>query len=117
MHELSVTESILKTALEHAGKHGATKVVRITLAIGELTDMNEEWIQRYFDYVSKDTIAEGARIEISRTNAGFLCHTCSADFEVDLLSVEHIVCPSCGDANCTLERGREFYIDDMEVII
>ena len=116
MHELSVTQSILETVLRSATEHGAKRITRIRLAVGELSDLNEEWIQRYFDYVSADTIAAGARIAVERTPAGFTCHDCGHEFDVDLTTVERIVCASCGGTNCTLERGREFGIEDMEIV-
>lgn len=115
MHELSVTRSILDTVLRHAGENDAKRVVKIRLAVGEFNDMNEEWIQRYFDYLSVNTIAQGAKIEVFRTHAGFTCHDCGEEFEVDLAAVTGVHCPECGGTNCTLERGREFYIDDMEI--
>ena len=31
--------------------------MEIHLQIGEITDFDDEWIQRYFDFVSKGTIA------------------------------------------------------------
>ena len=60
MHELPVTESILNIVLTHAKRNRARKVISIHLKIGELSDLENEWVQRYFDYLSKDTIAEGA---------------------------------------------------------
>lgn len=117
MHELSVTKSILDTVLSHAGNHGAKRIIRIRLAIGELHDLNIEWIQRYFDRVAADTIAAGAKIEAGKTPAGFRCHDCSHDFDIDLSTISGIHCPNCGGTNCTLERGREFYIDDMEITV
>ena len=57
MHELSITESILKIVLKHAQKSGIQKVMTIHLRIGKLSDLEDEWIQRYFDYLSKESIA------------------------------------------------------------
>ena len=115
MHELSVTNSILETVLKHANENGARRIARIRLGVGELSDLNGEWIQKYFDYVSADTIASGAIIEIIRTPAGFTCHDCDEPFDVDFSAISAVHCPTCNGTNCTLERGREFFIDDMEI--
>ncbi len=115
MHELSVTQSILDTVLRNAEAHGAARITSIRLSVGELNDLNREWIQRYFDYLSAGTVAEGATIAIARTPAGFTCHDCGTEFDVELSAVDSIRCPECDGRNCTLERGREFYIEDMEI--
>ena len=113
MHELSVTNSILETALRYAAENDAKRVSTIRLGVGELSDMNEEWIQRYFDKLSGGTLAEGAGIRIERIAPGFRCHECGTDF--DMRFDDSVRCPSCGGTNCTLERGREFFIEEMEI--
>ena len=57
MHELPITESILKIVLKHAETNSVRKVMSINLQIGKLSDLEDEWIQRYFDYLSKGTVA------------------------------------------------------------
>ena len=113
MHELSVTNSIVETVLRYAEEHGAKRILTIRLGVGELSDMNEEWIQRYFDRLSNGTLAEEASIRIERIAPGFQCHECKTDFDMKL--VDSVRCPSCGGTNCTLERGREFFIEEMEI--
>ncbi len=113
MHELSVTNSIVDTVVRYATKNGAKRVSTIRLGIGELSDMNEEWIQRYYDKLSNGTVAEGAKIRIERIQPGFCCSDCQTDF--DMQFTDSVRCPSCGGTNCTLERGREFFIEDMEI--
>ena len=115
MHELSVTNSILETVIKHAEANRAKRVTKIRIAVGELSDLNGEWIQKYFDYVSDDSIAAGASIEVTRTPPGFSCHDCDTEFDVDFSKESAVHCPGCGGTNCTLERGREFFIDDMEI--
>ena len=116
MHELQVTESILSTVLQTAKEYNVTKIIRIHLEIGELNDMKDQWIQHYFDYLSKDTIAEGAEIEIQRKPVEFLCHDCSSTFAVDLSTASSVRCPQCKGANCSLSAGSEFSIKDMEAV-
>ena len=58
MHELAVTKSILQLVLDETEKNQAKEILKIQLVIGEMRNLEEEWIQRYFDYISKGTIAE-----------------------------------------------------------
>jgi len=116
MHELQVTHSILETVLAHARANGVQRVIRIHLTVGALNDFQREWIQRYFDYLSRETPAAGAEIAVHRVEPGFRCSSCDLSFEVDLAGVDRVCCPQCGGQEVRLERGREFYIRDMEVV-
>jgi hydrogenase nickel incorporation protein HypA/HybF len=116
MHELPITESILNIVLRHAEANQALKVVKISLRIGELSDIVDEWVQRYFDYLSKDTIAEGATLKIERSPVIFRCKACEKDFRFDIRKIKDIICPVCGGKSVELVSGREFYIKDIEVL-
>jgi hydrogenase nickel incorporation protein HypA/HybF len=115
LHELPITENILKVVLKHAGEDGAQRVVRVHLRVGELSDVVGEWLQRYFDYLSRGTAAEGAALVIERTPVTFRCEGCGASFPVKVREVEGIVCPGCGGGKATLLSGREFFIKYIEV--
>lgn len=115
MHELPITESILKIILKHAGANAVRKVKAIHLKVGRLSDLEDEWIQRYFDYLSKGTVAEGARIEIERTPIVMQCNGCSASYEWEVAKMGDVICPSCGGKSGTLLSGREYTIKEMEV--
>ncbi|MBW2560360.1 MAG: hydrogenase maturation nickel metallochaperone HypA [Deltaproteobacteria bacterium] len=115
MHELPITESILKIVLRHAEGQRVRKVVAIHLQIGRLSDLEDEWIQRYFDYLSKGTIAEGARLKIERTPVMMQCNACRTSYEVEAARIGDLVCPACGEGSGTLLSGREYYIKEMEV--
>lgn len=116
MHELFVTEEILKIALKHAELNGASRVVGIGLKIGELSDLVEEWLQRYFDYLSRDTIAAGARIRVEKTPIVFRCDTCGECFPARLGEIKDITCKTCGPGKMVLASGREFTVRQIEVI-
>jgi hydrogenase nickel incorporation protein HypA/HybF len=116
MHELAVVQSMLEVVLEHARAAEAQKVQVIGLKIGALRDLVDTWIQSYFDYLSKDTLAAGAILRIERLPVVFQCEACRGSFPVKMEEVEGIACPHCGDRNVKLISGREFTIDHLEVI-
>ena len=115
MHELPITESILKIVLKHAGVNDVRKVKVIHLEVGRLSDLEDEWIQRYFNYLSKGTLAEGAKIEIERTPIVMRCNGCSASYEWELAKMDDVICPACGGKGGTLLSGREYTIKEIEV--
>jgi hydrogenase nickel incorporation protein HypA/HybF len=114
MHELPVTESILKIVLKHAQANDVKKVKTIRLKVGMLSDLEDGWIQRYFDYLSKGTVAEGARLEIERTPIVMKCDACSGSYEVEAVDIGGMPCPACGGKGGTLLSGREYTIKEME---
>jgi hydrogenase nickel incorporation protein HypA/HybF len=114
MHELPVTESILKIVQKHARMNQIQRVVTIRLKIGEMSDLEDEWIQRYFDYLSKDTEAAGAKLVIERSPIVLQCTACSKTYETDKASLKEPSCPACGSKSATLVAGREYYIQDLE---
>ena len=115
MHELPITEGILKIVLKHAETNNVRQVVAIRLQIGKLSDLQDEWIQRYFDYLSKGTLAEGAKLKIERTPIMVQCNACSTSYEAEAAQLGDLVCPACGEKAGTLLSGREYHIKEMEV--
>jgi hydrogenase nickel incorporation protein HypA/HybF len=113
MHELAVTESILGIVSKHAAGAGARRVTAVHLTIGELTGFVDDSIQFYFDFLSKDTLAEGAKLTFRRVPARARCHQCSQEFEPGPGSLW--TCPACGAIGGDVVGGREFFVDSIEV--
>jgi hydrogenase nickel incorporation protein HypA/HybF len=116
MHELAVTHDILAIVLRHAEANAVRRVVSVRLNIGALSDLEATWIQRYFDYLSRDTVAEGATITVRRTPAIVRCEDCAIDFEVRIREVQEILCPDCAGKRCSLVSGDEYRVEDMEAL-
>lgn len=115
MHELSITQNILEIAVDYATRNQAKQVIKIHLQIGEISDLEDEWVQRYFDFVSKGTIAEGAMLEITRIPARLQCSQCSFIFPLHK-STWDTQCSSCQSKETNLISGREFRVESLEVL-
>jgi hydrogenase nickel incorporation protein HypA/HybF len=115
MHELPITESILRIVLKHAEQNDVRRVMAVHLQIGGLSDLEDEWVQRYFDYLSKGTIADGAKLKIERTPIVLQCSSCCASYNVEITNINDAVCPECGQKDSKLISGREYFIKNMEV--
>lgn len=115
MHELAVTEAILEVVLRAAERESARRVVTINLTIGELSDLKEEWIQRYFDHLARGTTAENARIAVATSVPTFLCEACGEQFSRSLRGVERVECPACGSRSCTLTGGMDYRVENVEI--
>ena len=113
MHELSVTQSILEIALRHADRAGAQRILSINLTVGELTGFVDDSIQFYFDFLSKDTIAQGGRLNIDRIPPRARCHACGAEYVPP--DSRLWTCPQCDALGGEIVSGREFSVTSIEI--
>ncbi len=112
MHELAITQNMLDVVLEQASKEGAGDIKRINLVVGELTGIVEQCVQFYFNFYAKDTIAEKAEVVFNRVPPTARCGDCGNEVNVDK---EGWKCPVCGGEDMELIKGRELYIESIEV--
>ncbi len=112
MHELAVTESILKIALRHAEAAKAERITELHLVVGQLASIVDESVQFYWDIISKDTLAEGAELIFRRVPAELACLSCNTRYAP---SKEALACPNCGSAAVQVVAGEEFYLEAIDV--
>jgi len=72
MHELSITEELLMIIHRRAEEEGIQKISKINLKIGKYSGVFTDALLFAFDVLSKDTISEGARINIEETGGSEL---------------------------------------------
>ncbi len=112
MHELPVTESILEIALEHAQSAGASRITDLYLVIGQLSSIIDDSIQFYWDIISKDTPAEGARLHFRRIDTRLRCLDCQHGYAPQ---EGQMACPACGSIRVQVVAGDEFFLEAIEV--
>jgi hydrogenase nickel incorporation protein HypA/HybF len=112
MHELSVTEGLIKIVDEEAKSRNIKQVSGINLVIGDLTSIIDDSVQFYFNILSKGTAAAGAVLSFKRIAAEFSCRTCGNIFEQQSCGYK---CPKCGGKGIIVNKGQEFYIESIEV--
>ena len=78
MHELSITRSLLDQALGEAEKHGAKRIGRIRLLLGESGGVVPDCVQFYFDEMKKGTAAAEAELEFKTVPLRIRCPKCGA---------------------------------------
>ena len=112
MHEVSIMAEAVRMAAETAQAAGAEHVTGVRLRVGSLSGAVPEAMRFAWDVVSRDTIAEGAWLEIETVPAACWCATCKTEFAcVDFLGE----CPSCHNVSGELRRGRELDIAAVEM--
>ncbi len=112
MHELSITQSMVELALDEGKKAGAKRIGKISLIIGEMSGVVDESVKFYFDFLSKDTIAEGAQLDFKRIPMKARCKKCQNEF---ILNEFDWVCPKCKGSKLEIIGGDELRIESIEV--
>lgn len=112
MHELGIANEVLAVALSEAGKHGAEKVVRVTLSIGVLRGIVPDTLSFLFGHVGAGTIADGAELVVDEVPLTVVCQACGNVPARELV----ISCPKCGGDAITLLGGDELRISTIDVL-
>jgi hydrogenase nickel incorporation protein HypA/HybF len=112
MHEMSVAQSILRIVLDSAQKNGATRVKLVRIRAGELRGIVREQLAFFFDFITKDTIAEGAGLEVEKVPIQARCKGCSHVFMVKDYA---FVCPECESKDVDTIQGMELAVKEIEI--
>lgn len=108
---MSITENILNIAMVEAEKHGARRISKIRLRVGQLTQVVPDCVQFYLDLLTKDTIAAGVKLEVDEVPLVVQCKVCGTSASLDSFD---FACQKCGSPT-DIVSGRELYIDSIEV--
>lgn len=112
MHELPVTESILEIAIRHAKAQNARRITDLFLVIGEWSSVVDDSIQFYWEIISENTIAQGAKLHFRRIPTELLCMKCGHVYHPDS---RNLLCPQCHSKYIKLLKGEEFYLEAIDV--
>lgn len=113
MHELGIMTGVVESAKEAAIGAGATRLLKVTLSVGEMTEAVETALQFAFEALTEDDpFTQGAELEVNMVRPKSKCHECGAEFEHDRFSM---LCPECDGFVTELIAGRELQIDSIEV--
>ena len=137
MHEFGFAHSIYETSLNTAEKYNAKRIKQINLQIGDFTLINPDILKQSFEIVSKDSIAENAKLEIDIRPGTLLCNECNhkqeiwvndpdskESFEDDEGQAYHSLaevgivlfkCKACGSSKTNLIGGRDTKIVNIVI--
>ncbi len=112
MHEISLCQSVLKIIEQQAAEQNYSRVKTVFLEVGRLAAVEPESLRFGFDAVMKDSIADGARLEIIDVIGQAVCLQCKSRVEV---KQRFDACPQCGAVALLIEQGEELRIKELEV--
>jgi hydrogenase nickel incorporation protein HypA/HybF len=112
MHELSIAQSIVDSAREHAAAHGGRRVLTIGVRVGELSGVSIDALRFCFAMTVKDTDLDGAALEPEEVPVLYRCAACAHEFKpVEFLAE----CPACGSYGAAMVAGDELGLSFLEV--
>lgn len=119
MHELSMADAIVKTAIDVAEKNEAQEITEVTIEIGKLTMLNPEQLKFMIDVLSENTLLEEAKIIIEEIPIEMKCNTCEftglapADDLDEFVPI--IKCPKCEGQDLEIIKGRECNVKTIKI--
>ena len=112
MNEMTIAMNIVDIVCQKADKEKAVKVNSVDLAIGELSGVMIDSLEFCFEAACKNTIADGAELNIHKINAEAFCKSCNKNFSIES---DFSPCPTCNDFNFKLIKGKEFSIKSFNI--
>ena len=112
MHEMSIAESILQLIEDEARSKKFTRVNVVRLEIGQLACVEQSSLMFCFDAVIRDSVAEGARLEIVAIVGKGWCMQCATSVNVATWPGS---CPICGSFQLQIVSGDEMRVKELEV--
>jgi hydrogenase nickel incorporation protein HypA/HybF len=112
VHEMSLCQGILDIIQKRAAADRFSCVMKVRLSIGALSHVGSEAISFGFDVVTRNTIAEGADLEINQPPGQAFCMACSSTVTIPARGQP---CPTCGSHQLMVVGGDELRVDELEV--
>ena len=112
MHEMSLAESVLQIVQDAARGQGFSRVKTVRLEIGQLAGVEPEAMRFCFDVVTRETLADQARLEIVATPGEGWCMMCGRAVP---LAARFDACPECGSHQVEATGGLEMRVSELEV--
>lgn len=112
MHELSLAQGIRRILEEQAESQGFARVSTVRLEIGALSHVDPEALEFCFGATMAGSLAEGARLEITRTPGRAWCWCCAREVP---LARRVDPCPECGGHRLEVVDGDQMRVRELEV--
>lgn len=109
MHELSIASAIVATVERHAGGHPVTSV---RVRVGRLRQVVPDSLEFCFGMVARESVCEGARLDLEVVPAVLRCAGCSHEWEI---REPPFRCPQCACGEVVAVSGEELEVESIEI--
>jgi hydrogenase nickel incorporation protein HypA/HybF len=109
MHELSIASAIVATVERHAVGRPVTTV---RVRVGRMRQVVPDALEFCFGMVARESVCEGARLELEVVPAVLRCAACRHEWEI----IEPpFWCPECAGGDVLAVRGEELEVESIEI--
>lgn len=122
MHEFSIAAGLVEKLLEFAAQNPDKKIAEVRLAVGELSNVEEEQLRFCYESITTETALASSTLRIESVPAKVQCPHCSFhgrpkywEGALHGIPVATLECPQCGKAADAVD-GRECAIKSLRVI-
>jgi hydrogenase nickel incorporation protein HypA/HybF len=106
---MSLASAVVNTVVKHAA---GRPVAVVNLRVGRLRQVIPDSLAFYFEFVARDTVCEGARLEQELIDARLRCRPCAREWAIEIPAFR---CPTCGGSDVEVASGDEFEVESIEV--
>jgi hydrogenase nickel incorporation protein HypA/HybF len=110
MHEYSIAQALLERVSREAHIHGATRVHRVRISIGELAGVEIDLLRTAYETIRHRSPCDGADLEVRRVEARWECRGCGTA----IARGAPLRCGRCGQP-ARLASGDEIMLDQIEM--
>jgi hydrogenase nickel insertion protein HypA len=110
VHEYSIASALLRQAEEHAQKHGAARVLRLEICVGELAGVEVPLRETAWSLVRERSLCDGAPLAVRRLPARWECPRCGQSVPRGLA----LRCEPCA-VPARLAEGDELVLERIEM--
>ncbi|MDR3473497.1 MAG: hydrogenase maturation nickel metallochaperone HypA [Devosia sp.] len=112
MHELSVCQGLLAEVARIAAANRAIRVMRISVAVGPLSGIEAQLLERAFTIARSGTIAADAELDTETTEIRVWCAACGVE---SAAAASRLLCAQCGDWHVQLRSGDQLLLKRVEI--
>ena len=108
MHEQQSTKAVFDKIIQH--EHAAhIKIIQI--AIGEISELDQTLIQKYWNELIENTSLEHTQLQFRSITAEVQCMACFKKYHPANGTIH---CPHCGSFGAKILSGEEFHVEHIE---
>jgi hydrogenase nickel incorporation protein HypA/HybF len=112
MHELTICRSLFQLVEQERTARRFSRVRRVRLEIGQFSCLDPDALRHAFAILSRETVLQGATLDIDQPPGRATCLDCGADVELESRLSD---CPSCGGTCLQPTGGEQMRLIEMDV--
>jgi hydrogenase nickel incorporation protein HypA/HybF len=109
MHELSIAQALVAIVERHAA---GRRVSRVEVRVGHLRQVVPGALALAFELVARETVADGAELDLEQIPAVGRCRACAAQTDLDGFP---LLCRACGGWDLEIVQGEELEVHALEL--